>query len=95
MASGAGAGHGEAVPVRRRLGDRVRADHAAAPGAVLHHHGLAEQNGELLRQHPPDQVVRPAGRERHHEAHRPIGKGAAGRLGLGACRREGGERGAG
>ena len=57
------------VPVGRRLGDRLRRDHAGGAGAVLHHHRLAERL-ERLGQNARQQIDAAAGREAGDDADR-------------------------
>jgi hypothetical protein len=53
--------------MRRHLGTDV----VAAAGSVLDEERLAEFLGEILRNQPPDDVGRPAGRRRDQDADRP------------------------
>ena len=55
------------VAVGRGLGDGVSADHAAGGGSVLHHHGLLQPLGQLLRDQPADRIDAAAGTDRHHD----------------------------
>ncbi|MGY3224149.1 hypothetical protein ACVIM5_004756 [Bradyrhizobium sp. USDA 4512] len=66
----AGARDRHRVAVGRRLRDRVGAEHAALAGAVVDDHGLPCELRDLLPDHPRDDVVRPAGRERHDQPER-------------------------
>ena len=61
------------VAVRRGLRDLVGADIAARADLVLDEELLAEQFRELGGEDAPDDVGRPAGRERHHDANGPVG----------------------
>ena len=66
----AGAGDRDGVAVGLGLRDEIGAERAAGAGPVVDDHELAEEVLHLLPDHPADDVVRPAGRERHHEADR-------------------------
>jgi len=63
--------HQDGVAVGSRLGDRVRADRAARPAAVLDHRGLAQGLGHALRDQARDDVGRAARGERNDDAHGP------------------------
>src|SRR5262249_15476164 len=73
------------VAVVRRLRHIAGADAAARTGAVLHHERNAEAH--VVLQDARQQVGRAAGRERHHDGHRPL------RPVLRRRRRGGGEQG--
>ena len=60
----------DGVAVGRGLGDHVGAERAAGAAAVVDHDLLLEDFLQLLPDHAGDQVVRPAGRERHDQPDR-------------------------
>jgi hypothetical protein len=62
--------HQQRVAVRRRLRDRIGADHARAAGAILHHHGRAGCLGDLRRDGARQDVGHAARRERHDDPDR-------------------------
>jgi hypothetical protein len=61
----------EGVAVGLGLGDRVGRDIAAGAGLVLDDELLTEFFRQFCRDHPRQDVGGAAGRERHHEFHRP------------------------
>ena len=61
--------HQQRVAVGRRLRDRVGPDDRSGARPVLHHEGLLELLGEMLRDHARIHVGRAAGAERHDQAH--------------------------
>ena len=84
------AGDLQRVAVRRRAGDRLGADQAAAAGAVLDEELLAEGLAELVGEHAAEQVVGAAGRIGDDDAHRlvrPFGLRRRGRASQGQWRR--------
>src|SRR6185369_5750622 len=58
------------ITVRRRLGDAIDSERAAHAADVLDHHRLAELRAHALREEAAEDVGRPAGGERHDQAHR-------------------------
>jgi hypothetical protein len=60
---GGDAAEPDRVAVRRRLRDRVRAQHAAGAGLVLDHEGLTGQFAHLLAEHARERVGGTAGRK--------------------------------
>jgi hypothetical protein len=71
------------VAVGRGLAYFHRGDGAVGAGLVLHHHRLAENLAERLRDDAHDDVGRRSGAERHHDADR-LGRELC-------CRRSGGQ----
>jgi hypothetical protein len=67
----ADAGHGEGVSVRRGARHRLHADHPAAAGPVLDHHGLVEVPRQRLGEQARGEVHAAAGRKGHDKADRP------------------------
>ena len=61
----------EGVAVGRRVGDALRAGHAAGAADVLDDHLLAEDFAHALRDDAAEHVGRAAGRERNDHRHRP------------------------
>ena len=57
----------ERIAVGHGARDFGRAYVAACTGLVLHHHRLAVQIAEPPRGNPPEDIGRPAWRERHHQ----------------------------
>ena len=57
----------DGVAIRRRLRHRIGADHAALPAAIVDHDRLFHQLRHALADHPRDDVIGPAGRERHDQ----------------------------
>ena len=78
--------HQQRVAVGRRLRRRLGADDHGGARAVLDHHRLAPELGELGRHHPRGGVDRAAGRGRHDDAHGAVG------IALRGGRRRRGER---
>ena len=52
----------------------IDADHAAGAAAIVHHHRLPEQFGQLRREYAHQNVHRRAGRLRRNQADRALGK---------------------
>ena len=65
--------HQQRVAVGRSLCDGVRADVAPRADLVLDEELLAEKLSELGADDASDDIGRTAGRERHHDANRPVG----------------------
>ena len=65
----------QGVPIRPRLGHRLRADGAAAAGAVLHHDRLAQHLPHADGDEPALDVGAGAGGEGHDQPQRPVGEG--------------------
>ena len=68
----------DGVAVRRGVLHRLGADQPAGAGAVLDHHGLAEDAGHRLGDQPGPDVGGAAGRQRHDHADGAVGKGRLG-----------------
>jgi hypothetical protein len=83
------------VAVGRRLGDHLRGDDRVGAGPVLDDDRLAEIFAQPLPDHAGENVGRPAGRERHHDADRPLGIARRRIGGLRAGRRDAGQHGHG
>ena len=60
------------VAVRRRFGDNLRGNHAAAPRPVVDNHLLGHAFGELLADDARYGVRATARHERHHDPYRPV-----------------------
>jgi hypothetical protein len=69
------------VGIRVGLGNVARADGAGAPGAVVHHHGLAQACGQLLADQAAEHIRVTTGWKGHHDGDGL--RGVGGRLGPG------------
>ena len=66
------------MPVRRCRSRQFRSDIPAGSGAIINHHLLSPFLHQFQRKDAADNIGATAGRERHNEAHRPVGKGLSG-----------------
>ncbi len=83
----------QGVAVGRGLGHLGRADGAAGPGHVLHHHRLAPQRGQLVGQRARELVGAAPGRHGHDDAHRLVRKAVGRGQGRRRVQGQGGEQG--
>ncbi len=80
------------IAVGRRARHELGADAAAGAGAVVDHHRLSERLADLIADDAADNVGIAAGRERHDQPDRPVGKSGEGIAWQQGCCRQSPER---